>query len=179
MIDRIKLALSRADETHIARGLMWYSKAHAEVIRLSAVSGQPAETVAAIIATLSPSVGWERNLIEAESLLAGEAINFSTYSSQVEKARQILADRAGIDACKGLKVRSFAANLMLDPSYVTIDRHMLTALRYEQYLTRKRYLALTDAFLKFAATTPFHAYQLQAIVWLTEREIKRARGAVA
>jgi hypothetical protein len=177
MIDRIQSALGRADEMHIARGLTWYANANHEVRRMAAITGQSEETVAAIIATLSPATNWERNLLEAESLLTDSGINYSTYPQQVVKARQILADRSGIDACTGMKVRSFASNLMLDPSHVTIDRHMLTALAYEEYLTPKRYTAIADAFRAVATETPYHAYQLQAIIWLAERETKqKAKG---
>ncbi len=87
-------ALATVEE--IERGLHWYDEAHSHAVTLSSTYGIPVKAASEIIAALSPSTRWERNVADAYTLCGVlssggslESVRVQTYSSNRAKADAI------------------------------------------------------------------------------------------
>ncbi len=132
--------------SHNARS--WYAEAHAYAVEVSLYHDVPLDRVCGIIAALSPSTAWERNLVLAIDMIeTGDCAH--AYGDAVRKARKIRNGSRPEDVLGGRKVRSFYRNLF-DPSRpgaVTVDRHAYSiALAGREDSTRTR--TLHDSELK-------------------------------
>ena len=93
-----KFTLATSQEVQL--GCDWYRSAFQIADRISDKYGLPTETVAGVIAALSPNNRWERNIIDAEDMIkcwsAGGtdddilAVKVCTYTKMQEKALAIL-----------------------------------------------------------------------------------------
>lgn len=104
----------RATPAERAEGAAWYADAHQQCVVLAQEHGLTTETVAAIVAVLSPALRWERNIAAARAVITGAATT-SAYGANVAKARRILAGEAPSAVVAGPKVRAFY-ELLRDPS---------------------------------------------------------------
>jgi len=125
-------------------GRTWYPDARQEVCRIVDkyrwIAGYIShETVAGVIAVLSPNCTWETNLHDAENVIASYPmpVTVSTYNNNREKAYAILSGADTNDSSgrgrvpsgivRGPKVTAFYENLRGDDSALTLDSHAFNA----------------------------------------------------
>lgn len=107
---------------HNARS--WYGEANEQARAYAAMAGLPVRSMVGIIAALSPSTAWERNLSLALTLAeTGDCAH--AYGDCIRKARRIRDGADPYEVLGGRKVRSFFRNLLYPhrSGAVTIDRH--------------------------------------------------------
>lgn len=112
-------------------GAAWYPEARRIVAEWASHYALPVNTVASVVAAISPQCDWSRNLVIADDVLAERAISTGgALHRNIDKARQILQTRSGALAdmmtlfpC-GPKVNCFAWNLAGNDRIVTVDTHM-------------------------------------------------------
>ncbi len=170
-----------ADANTVASGLAWYQNANARAKSLASDYNVPLHIAVATISILSPSVPWERNLVEADLALDAWRNGkpwptLSTYGIQVAKLRTLLEDMPNrtdvldyIGMPRALKTRAFYHNI-LEPDakeYVTVDRWMLRAAGYDYNacITKGRYVDITNEIKRIADADGIVPCQAQAIVW--------------
>lgn len=183
-----------ATPADIERGARWYGDAERIVGDIARLSGDRPETVAAVIAQLSPRTTWSRNVAGAYALCCSgrdmtraDGILRANY---VRAARALLTGRQGGDpvaTINGPKTRSFARNILGDRSAVTVD---IWAARialdpewsrgdgYDdlgKILDRSGvYGALANAYRVTAARLGIDATTLQASTWIVIRNGRAA-----
>lgn len=184
--------LSASDE-HIEHGLRWYKDANDFVTMTGLHYGISTDKVAQIVAILSPGSKWPRNKTDTWLLLSWatlseeqiKALPFNTYKANVMKAWRVYHDKEQLTE-KSKKTYAFYRNIMLDPDYVTVDRHAITAIGGTKFLakiasksakgayslTEHRYKLAANAYKNMANKYNLTPYQLQAIVWLSEKALK-------
>lgn len=149
--DNIRESWKRADAACRRYGRTWYPKTHELTRDLANAAGLSVDTVAAIIAVLSPRSAWPTNvknaaavLVEAGHLSLDKAVSIlfahgygrdpvvdtlniaegpRGLGGSITKARMIVSAEAPADFVTGQKVRSFYHNIA-DPKHsndVTID----------------------------------------------------------
>jgi hypothetical protein len=171
-------------------GQRWYPDAKFAANSLAIQYNLPVQTVAGVIAALSPNNRWERNLIDAENLckmytMGGDldALKVSTYNANKAKAIQILQNHAPLDILGGLKVRAFY-DCIIGGDSVCVDGHAYAIWTGQQIPTTKtpkispKLYAQISADYRIAAEqinkilgSNYSAAQIQAITWLTWRRI--------
>ena len=193
---KIEAWLSLAEPRHVAEGKAWYDNARAFCREVSHKTGVRSVIVAGVVAALSPAVRWENNKRQAEALCqayvdTGDlySIILTTYGKQADKARAILelgpdaslATIEGILGRRAFKTVAFFQNIVRSeiPHHraVTIDRHILKALSFEDSWTQGAagcYLIVEEAFCQVASRHSLGVYQLQAIIWLTYKDFRLA-----
>lgn len=164
-------------------GMDWYRSAH----EFAKTLDTDIERAAGIIAALSPLSGWENNKNKAAQLYSQNGIvcwdgtkNGLGLSKSVEKAQAIFWGEKPLDILVANKTRSFYLNI-LDPESkaVTIDRHAFdiavgkkTDDKTRGILGRKGiYAQFSEVYCEAADIANIRAAQMQAITWVTWREI--------
>ena len=189
-----KFTLATSQEVQL--GCDWYRSAFQIADRISDKYGLPTETVAGVIAVLSPNNRWERNIIDAENIIkcwaAGGtdedvlAVTCCTYSTMKQKALDILTrDIPIVEILNGPKIIEFfncITNPMLND--VCIDGHAYSVW-FGQRLTMKqvpnigkklRQQIKTDyvdacTFINEELNESFTPADIQAITWVTHKRI--------
>lgn len=178
-------------DTH--RGRHWYPAARRLVSRWARRYQLPRETVACVIAAISPQCDWPTNKRLARAILNGRdpASLSGALRVNLRKAWGIRATRAGLDTLArwfptGSKVQAFARNLAGDDHQaITIDRHAASAAygrpMYTLSLHPARYRVIAEAYRTVARELGVPPAQLQAIIWVSWRRkhgrlTRRARG---
>lgn len=165
----------------IEEGKSWYENANSLSLQLSEKSGLKDFQTSGIISAFSPSTRWEDNVKCAESFIL---YNSSGHvRQQIEKANCILISECPKEVSKilnGLKTVNFYYNIYLpnDKNYVTIDRHMINlATRIEGLVdpSPKQYHFLVEETIKFSKFTNLKPNQVQAILWITWRKLKKIK----
>ena len=113
--------------THRPVTAPFYAMAECEAAELAERHGVSHRTAAGVIAALSPTCHWDRNLKLADDMLAtGDCRHRS--GDAIRKARAIANGAAPLTILRGRKVRSFYRNIVAPygTGYATIDRHMIT-----------------------------------------------------
>lgn len=94
---RILRTFDQATPEDIKAGVEWYARANQEAQSLARAQGVPLHIVVGVIAALSPNNRWERNLRDAEQMiakwsvgLAVDDVKVSTYRAMRQKAWDIL-----------------------------------------------------------------------------------------
>lgn len=191
LADKISAWMNLATARQSAIGVSWYPAAREFCIRVAERTGIPYNAVCGVVAALSPAVVWKINKQQAENLCeayaAGEGIDdvaLSTYSQQQMKAHGILQRRlvkpSEIRKVLGPtanKTKAFFDNLLSAGSRdVTVDRHIIAALQCEHYHLerRKPYMRICYAFRNVADRMHMHPYEVQAVVWVTYKEVAGA-----
>lgn len=169
-------------------GLGWYGRARSEALRLSQAYFLPTVCThaAGIIAVLSPSVQWERNLIDAEAVCSarqGDSVRVSTYGQFLSKA---LAIRDGDSPKKWINPKTAPKTYafwrcITNPrttEHVVIDRHALAACVGRNLTDKERgamlkrvggYAHYSQVYRDAAKEVGILPLQMQAIVWLKWR----------
>ena len=183
-----------ATSLEIEQGRQWYVLAYEVAKRISLQYELNTETVAAVIAALSPNNKWERNIKDAENVVAAfmlgsvdDAMNVKvcTYRKNLAKAVDIL------NAChcnyeeilKGPKVIEFY-HCIIGQSDVCIDGHAYSIWVGER-LTMKEvpsigkklrevikndYIQATH-FINDNSDEFFTPYEIQAITWVAHKRL--------
>jgi len=184
----------QASESEVQEGKSWYASAFDTCRAISLRYDLPGgiDTVAAVIAALSPNNRWNRNVRDAEALirvytLGGEidALKVSSYSQNKEKAIRILKGEAPLDVLGGNKVRAFYECIADGNSRaVCVDGHAYSIWSGRRVTTTKTpkisdklYAAIAEDYHRAASVitsvtgTCYSASQVQAITWVTWRNL--------
>lgn len=164
-------------------GSVWYRDARRIVHDWAETYDYTPDTVAAVIAALSPQMDWNRNLIVADDILAGRAPSVGgALFANVRKAISLrdgdqtapLAQRMVRTFPYGPKVYSFAANLAGDNAAVTVDTHAVQAafndVRLDVRLNWEHYRIVAVAYALAAQRVNVLAATFQAIIWHVWKE---------
>jgi hypothetical protein len=166
---RIYAGRTASDHT---QGLAWYPKARHIVWEWSATYGYSVRTVASVTAALSPQTAWDRNLLQAEDVLAGRSTSIGGIQANVHKAQRIRDDRAESTLPyfpHGPKVHCFSENLAGNDTCVTVDTHALQAALCDPQATItlrwRPYLVFGECYTTAAREVGLLPSVFQAIVW--------------
>jgi len=135
-VENIKAVYQLATLTEKQDGITWYPSAKAIAVKLAERYSIPAAQAVGVIAALSPRNRWERNVEDAESLIAAfqaggaeQAMltKVCTFGSNKAKAVKILESGletlpTALDVLSGPKLREFASCIAGLPE-VCIDGH--------------------------------------------------------
>lgn len=172
-----------------AHGLAWYAEARTFAADLAATYGHSVETVAAVIAALSPQCTWDANMSATRNLLAryadghrSDLPGYAGYTANVSKGYAILA--GDLAALKGPKVEAFAAAIRGDLSHVVVDSWAARAARPDGENIAKLFRgdempgarerrAMAEGYRRAAAARGIEPAAMQAAVWVTVRESGR------
>jgi len=167
----------RADADTVAAGSGWYAVAHNIAHEQARRYGLTFSQCAGIIAALSPSTAWGRNVTLAETMCStGDASH--PYGLCIDRARAIRNGGHAESILGGRKVRSFYANIV-SPTVagtVTIDRHAVAAAWGTVHVPDKileragAYQRVAGAYRTAARQLELLPHQLQAIVWVQWRQ---------
>ena len=179
--------LATPDE--VKHGMTWYHQALCECTKISKRQDIPLHIVVGVVAALSPNNKWDRNLSNAESLIAAylagdhmESVKVSTYHKMKEKAWGILDMIPTYGETKvllnGQKIVCFFENIMGENT-CTIDGHARNIAYLERIgltddktnIGKKEYAILQDAYRQAAHDCGIKAYEMQAITWVAWRRI--------
>jgi hypothetical protein len=125
-VRRIVDTFRKATAADIEAGASWYGDGELFCTDLAARTGHDVETVAAVVAHLSPRTTWQRNLYGATMLLTTGTAP-TCIAANVDRARRALdaaADGGDVRATFGPsapKTRRFMANLLGERDVVTVD----------------------------------------------------------
>lgn len=159
-----------------ANGKQWYKTANqlSKDIREATANAYTMETIAEVIAALSPRNKWERNIEDANSVLKAhlnnmepEAVKVCTFSTNKNKA---FAIAEGIEAIKATARKTFAftQNILLNPNHVTIDLWHLRACFGATITTglgAVAYREIERITIEEADKVGLKGYEFQAIIW--------------
>ena len=188
-----KFTLATSQEVQL--GVDWYRSALNISGRIASKYHLKVETVAGVIAALSPNNRWERNIIDAEAMIkcwsAGGtdedilAVKVCTYTKMQEKALNILKGCDIVTTLNGPKIIEFF-NCITNPllNDVCIDGHAYSVW-FGQRLTMKqvpnigkklRQQIKTDyvdacTFINEELNESFTPADIQAITWVTHKRI--------
>ena len=187
-----------ASPAELADGATWYQRASDAASIIASKYALSADIVAGVIAALSPSNRWERNVSDADLLCrsyvlgghtAADKVKVSTYGANKVKALRILAGESPLDVLGGLKVRAFYRCIIGDESAVCIDGHAYAVWAGERIPTTqtpkigaKLYASIASDYIRAADTingilsADYSAAQIQAIVWLAYRRLVSELG---
>jgi len=175
----------RATKKQWIQGVLWYSEAQAVSHTLADQYEVTPEISAGVISALSPNNKWERNKLDACTVLAAvrtntppENVKVCTYNANKRKAFDIAMGNRKV-LKQSPKTYSFAQNVgNLDPNHVTIDKWHLRAMQTtaKEYkdaktsVTPKQYIILEKETAKVAREFGLTGYEFQAVVWVTIRD---------
>ena len=189
-----KFTLATSQEVQL--GCDWYPSALSIASRIGEKYGVSAQTVAGVIAALSPNNRWERNIVDAEAIIkcwaAGGTrtdmlnVKVCTYGKMKAKAVDILTrDIEIVEILNGKKIIEFY-HCITNPTLndVCIDGHAYSVW-FGQRLTMKevppigkklRSQIKTDyrdatAFINEELGEFFTPADIQAITWVTHKRI--------
>lgn len=168
---RILATWEKATETQIESGAQWYLRAQQTADDMAAAYGCTSETVAAVIAHLSPRTPWSRNITGTAVVLSGNTMP-GLLGMNLRNAQRAMASNDAIGTLNGSKVRSFAANILGDHDAVTVDvwaaRVALGAeMDYAKILNRAGvYEAIAECYRQIARQVGVSAATMQATTWL-------------
>jgi hypothetical protein len=182
----------KATDLETINGAEWYPAANRAAQIMALRYSVTLEIAAGVIAALSPNNRWERNLLDADSMIraysaggydAAHSIKVGTYNANKIKALAILSGDDCLQILGGLKVRAFYDCILAGDS-VCVDGHAY-AIWTGGYIpttktpkiTPKLYEAISADYRLAAATinsilqAEYSAAQIQAITWLAWRRI--------
>jgi hypothetical protein len=176
-----------ATPQEVIEGMAWYDEAHKLACDLAQRFGVSLDVAAGVIAALSPRSRWERNVQDAENVIAAHVqgtdpvqVSCSTFHRNKERAIQILAAGARHGILSGDKVNAFA-DCIEDPDgdAVTVDSHAYNAWVGERIVTNgsglrvtpRRFRECAADYRKVAGLYHIKPHQAQAIIWLVWKRL--------
>ena len=148
-----------ATSENIYNGSMWYANANIICKSLSKEYNITIETVAKVMAVLSPRNKWERNILDTKSVIVAHKNNIDpknikvcTFNKNKFKAFNILSGKETIKP-SAKKTYSFYKNILLDDNFITIDLWHLRACfgkNIDSGLTPLRYDQIKDITIRLA-----------------------------
>lgn len=188
MVANLVRLYRQSTETERSAGKAWYSVARQIVRDWSATYSLPVETVANVVAAISPQCDWNRNLIIADDVLAERPASVGgALHRNLAKARALRAGTLPDMATAfpgGPKVNAFALNLAGDDTIVTVDVHAAQAAlnnpRWAGSITFAKYAVFARAYIVAAHHCGLMPATFQAVIWHAWKaryspEDKRAR----
>jgi hypothetical protein len=154
------------------RGRAWYPAARNLAVAISERYAYSTESVAGAIAWLSPGVRWASNIADAYDLARDiSKKTATTYSSNVEKARDSLLIGYPTFTPTSHKVGAFYSNIMNPDTSerVTVDRWILRSHGLREAVSAKQYETIARCYRETARELGESPSALQAIVWLHTR----------
>jgi len=173
----------------------WYESARIAAIAIADATGLELETVVGVIAALSPTNKWERNLVDAENVCrtfvvdpeSAATLKVCTYGNNLKKAIKVL-ECTEVDEIPGIlngrKVTAFFHCIMGNQDVVVVDGHAYSiwvgdrlTMKQVPNIGKKLYKTITDDYIQ--ATHIINAryqltlkpYQIQSITWNTWKRI--------
>lgn len=183
MVANLRRVYRQATPAERLIGADWYPSARRIVAEWSATYALSVETVASVIAAVSPQCPWERNLIIADDILAQRPPSIGAIRLNVAKAQRLrdwptperLAERMAAVFPTGPKVTCFAANLAGDDRLVTVDTHASQAAIGDPTISLglrpKPYTIIASAYEVAARKEHIPPAAFQAIVWVTWKRL--------
>jgi hypothetical protein len=195
-VNNILAVYFQATKIDQIEGENWYSNAHTICQRIAEEFGLPINTVAGVIAALSPNNKWESNIIDCENLIKAYSFEIaypkvSTFHLNKSKAITILERKLSSHSdieqvLRGNKIVAFyqqiATNAKCD--VVTVDGHAYNiwngsavALDQVPSISNKLYGVVSDAYRDAAKIinnvqgVSYSAAQIQAITWVAWRRM--------
>ena len=186
----IQALLDLASVAEQSEGLSWYQRANLAAVRLADQYEISIDTAAGVIAALSPRNKWERNLIDAENLIAAfkaagydacEEVKVCTFGANKKKAQDILLYSAGSELVKeilsGPKLIEFFSCIIGEDD-VCIDGHAYSIwfgdrikLADVPSIGKKLRAEIKKDYLAVAKKNNLTGYEVQAITWVAHRRI--------
>lgn len=186
----IQALLDLASAGEQSEGMTWYSRANLAATRLADQYEIAIDTAAGVIAALSPRNKWDRNLIDAENLIAAfkaggdEAaadVKVCTFGANKKKAIEILTWGAIGDIVKellsGPKLIEFFSCIIGEDD-VCIDGHAYSiwfgdriTLNKIPSIGKKLRAEIKKDYLAVAKKNNLKGYEVQAITWVAHRRI--------
>ena len=177
----------QATPQEVIEGMAWYDAAHELARRLCERYGVSLDVASGVIAALSPRSRWERNITDAERLIAAYVVDedpmtvpVTTFHRNKECAIRILEAGTRHGVLSGPKVCAFADNVE-NPTCdtVTVDSHVWNAWVGHREIrggsgpkiTPKRYRECAAGYQKVAALYGIRPSQAQSIIWLAWKRI--------
>ncbi len=187
-----------ANPAELQHGSRWYPDALAACETIAQAYSLPVNTVAGVVAALSPNNKWSRNIIDADNICRlytsggyddAAQCKVSTFNGNKQKALQILSGIAPLEVLGGLKVRAFH-QCILGLDSVCVDGHAFAIWKGERIPTTKTpkispklYAAIASDYRNAASTinavmgTAYTAAQVQAITWTAWHRIAKELAA--
>ena len=186
----IQALLDLASVAEQAEGLSWYQRANLAAVRLADQYEIAIDTAAGVIAALSPRNKWDRNLIDAENLIAAykaageegtEEVKVCTFGANKKKAVEILIWAAQGDIVKeflsGPKLIEFFSCIIGEDD-VCIDGHAYSIwfgdrirLADVPSIGKKLRAEIKKDYLAVAKKNNLTGYEVQAITWVAHRRL--------
>ena len=194
-VDEITNNLVSLYEAHsngydLVQGEAWYPEARRIVNEWAVTYGYHPETVACVIAAISPQCPWPRNLIIADDILARRYPSIGAIKVNIAKAEALRDDKltekhdyqfSGV--CRrmreafptGPKVNNFAQNLAGDNAVVTVDTHAMQAalndVKSTYTLKWAPYNVFARCYVDAAKRIGRAPAEFQAIIWHTWKRL--------
>lgn len=181
-----------ATAADLEEGMSWYGRACRISLNLAKKYSISQAQAAAVIAALSPRNRWERNLLDAENLIAAyvaagvegcATIKVSTFGGNKAKAIKILetestCDQDLLDILSGPKLREFYSCIAGYDDEVCIDGHAYSiwtggriTLANIPSIGKKLREQIKADYITAARDAKICPYQMQAVTWCVWRRI--------
>jgi hypothetical protein len=172
---------AQASEQAKVEGRTWYDEQREFVRQTACDHGFSANTVAAIVATLSPQTRWAQNVAGTiriiNAFVNGDEVpprNTTLFYRQALKAWKILQGENPSDLLTSRKIGNFWQNLAGNEQAITVDIWMLRAAGISPKVANAGvkdwiYDAVSDAIREAASVVAEVPSQFQAIIWIVER----------
>ena len=158
-------------------GKSWYGRANRICNKIAKQYDIPLYKVVGILAALSPSNKWERNILDTKNFIKERGnVKVCTYRVNKAKALDILLNANGKQAVlkilNGPKTTAFFTNIFHPRTggAVTIDRWALRSVQEGESLPIGQKRKLVEAYQEAAHDACIKPHELQAIVWIAVKE---------
>ena len=187
-VKNIKAVYEQSTGKEYLDGVRWYREAKAKGQEIADRNKVPLHIAVGVIAALSPTNKWERNIIDADSLIHHfmiggymEDVNVSTYNTMKLKAWTILNTMGDYEETaiilNGPKITDFYRCIMGE-NVCVIDGHAWCIANNDRRILqevpnigKKLRVAMQEAYKEAGASDGLTAYEMQAITWLTWKRI--------
>lgn len=191
MVANILAVYDAANAEQRENGMRWYDDANTIANDFAIANGYSMQQCAAVIAILSPRKGWGENVNLAARVIAGRGtVTRGYFFSRLAMANAVLtegtADMNYLSAVgKGDKVRAFFISITTagNTDAVCVDRHAYCiavndrSMTNDVRLSSKEYRAIAAAYREAAHRRNITGAQMQAVTWVTWRNMHWSAGA--
>jgi hypothetical protein len=181
-----------ASVADIQEGKFWYATACHICLDLAKKYSISQAQAAGVVAALSPRNKWERNILDAENLIAAykaagvdgcNSVKVCTFSKNKAKAIRILEDTSLsentiLDILSGPKLQEFYTCISGVEDEVCIDGHAYSiwsggriTLANIPSIGKKLRAQIKEDYRQAAKEAGIYSYQMQAITWCVWRRI--------
>lgn len=175
----------QASDAELEAGLRWYPEAHVFAADLAEQSGHPVSTAAAIVAAVSPRLGWDHNKRLAERIILTGDASSGYLGSGLRRAQRLLDGERPFDVLTSRKILNFYVSILsAGGEGVCVDRHaydVATNTRHDVEaerpgITPARYDRVAQCYRNAAhilrretGIDTLTAAEVQAVTWVTWR----------